>query len=219
MIKEIKQQQKGAVEVEATFLFPIMILCIFLLLYLSLFLYQRANLQATLETSLLYYKNILTDTFVSKNEELAYQMDEGAYIGYANSYSAAAPLNPYRWVDGEYINVHDFTTYFSSVAENMLFSENIEIKYDYSNYFLLKEIVVTVEQVMEIPINLEFLGIGNEYTISATGRMVAVDHEDTIRNIDYVISIVEDTQVGDFIKNISAKVQEYYGKFKEFLGL
>ncbi len=64
------KKQAGMVEVEATFIFPIMIVCVLLILYLSLILYQRANLQATLETALLYYKNTMTDTFVMRNEEI-----------------------------------------------------------------------------------------------------------------------------------------------------
>lgn len=214
-----RKQETGSVEVEATFIFPIMILCIILLLYLSLFMFQRANLQATLETALLYYKNTLTDTYVTRNDEMQYTMSEGAYVGRANSYSANVPLNPYRWVDGDNKSASDFETYFMSVAKNMLFDDNMTISFDYTNYLLLKEIVVTVEQVVEIPISLDILGVDNKYVISTTARMVAVDHDDTIRNIDYVIDIVEDTAVGDFMSNIGAKVTEYYGKFKGALGL
>ena len=219
MNQKKKRQELGSVEVEATFIFPIMILCILLLLYLSLFLFQRANLQATLETALLYYKNTLTDTYVTRNDEMQYTMSEGAYIGYANSYSADAPLNPYRWVDGEDNSAGNFEAYFMSVAKNMLYDDNMTISFDYTNYLLLKEIVVTVEQVVEIPINLEILGVDNTYVISATARMVAVDHDDTIRNIDYVIDIVEDTKVGDFIANIGANIAKYYGEFEAALGL
>lgn len=212
MCKKKKSKELGSVEVEATFIFPIMILCILLLLYLSLFLFQRANLQATLETALLYYKNTLTDTYVTRNDEMQYTMSEGAYIGYANSYAADEPLNPYRWVKIEEDEAEDkeygaeeeatgnFETYFMSVAKNMLYDDNMTISFDYTNYLLLKEIIVTVEQVVEIPVNLEILGVDNTYVISATARMVAVDHDDTIRNIDYVIDIVEDTAVGNFFK-------------------
>lgn len=213
------RQERGAVEVEATFIFPMMILSIIFLLYLSLIMFQRANLQATLETALLYYKNTLTDTYVIRNDEMQYTMSEGSYIGKANSYSANEPLNPYRWIEGENKSESDFETYFMSVVKNMFFDDNISIYFDYKNNFILKEIVVTVEQAVEIPINLDILGIDNNYVISATARMVAVDHDDTIRNIDYVIDIVEDTAVGEFFETIKATVTDYYGRFKDALGV
>ena len=211
------KKQAGMVEVEATFIFPIMIVCVLLILYLSLILYQRANLQATLETALLYYKNTMTDTFVMRNEEIEYGMKEGAYLGYANSYSAEEALNPYRWVDGENKSAEGFDTYFTSVAQNMLFDDKISMSFDFTNYFLLKEIKVDVSQEITIPFSLKLLGLDNTYMISTSARMVAVDHEDTIRNVDYVIDIVEDTKVGEFFADIGNKVAEWYGEFKKVL--
>lgn len=214
-----RKQEKGSVEVEATFIFPIMILCIILLLYLSLIIYQRANLQATLETALLYYKNTLTDTYVTRNDEMQYQYAENSYIGTGNGYAVTGPMNPYRWVDGDDKSAQNFETYFKSVAKNMLFDKNMSLSFDYTNYVLLKEIRVTVKQVIQLPVDFSIIGVDNKYVISATARMVAVDHEDTVRNIDYVIDIVEDTKAGEFIKNIGVKVVEYYGKFKDKLGI
>lgn len=219
MNRRKRKQEVGSVEVEATFIFPIMFLCIFFLLYLSLIMYQRANLQATLETALMYYKNTLTDTYVTRNEEMEYQYFENSYMGSGNGYAVTGPLNPYRWVDGDDKSASNFETYFKSVAKNMLFDEDVAISFDYTNYVVLKEIKVTVKQVIQLPVDFSIIGVDNKYVISATARMVAVDHEDTIRNIDYVIDIVEDTKVGEFIKDIGAKVVEYYGKFKDKLGI
>ena len=45
-----KEKEQGAVEVEVMVMLPVAILSVAMLLYLSLFLFQRANLQACLET-------------------------------------------------------------------------------------------------------------------------------------------------------------------------
>ena len=218
-----KKKERGSVEVEATFIFPIMILCIILLLYLSLIMYQRANLQATLETSLMYYKNTLTDTFVIRNGEMDYQYAENSYIGNGNDYVVEGPKSPYRLIEEDYRSneylEEKFRTYFDSVATNMLFDENITTTFDYKNFILLKEIEVTAKQEIEIPIDLSILGLENKYVISATARVVAVDHEDTVRNIDYVIYIVEKTKVGDFIKDVMGKGKDVYEKFTSSLGI
>ena len=218
MKQRIDKNQEGMVEVEATFIFPIMILCVILLLYVSLFLYQRANLQASLETALLYYKNTLTDTYVERSDTIEYLFREEAYIGKANTYSADRVLNPYRWVDGKNKSQESFEVYYQSVTENMLFGEP-EITYDYTNYLLMKEIKVTATQTVEAPINFALIGVDNSYEISVTSRMVAVDHDDTIRNVDYIFDLLEETKVGEFFSNISDKAVELYGKMKEVLGI
>ena len=50
-----RQKEKGHIAVEAIIILPIAVLSTLLLLYLSLFLFQRASLQAALETTLVYY--------------------------------------------------------------------------------------------------------------------------------------------------------------------
>ena len=56
MMKALKDQ-KGDVVVEAAVIFPAAILMVIILLYLSIILFQKANLQAGLETALTYYKS------------------------------------------------------------------------------------------------------------------------------------------------------------------
>ena len=53
MMKALKDQ-KGDVVVEAAVIFPAAILLVIILLYLSIILFQKANLQAGLETALTY---------------------------------------------------------------------------------------------------------------------------------------------------------------------
>ena len=69
-----RKKEKGHIAVEAIVILPIAVLSTLLLLYLSLFLFQRASLQAALETTLVYYKNTVTDTYVTKNAEMEYTL-------------------------------------------------------------------------------------------------------------------------------------------------
>ena len=66
MQKRGESQERGYIVVEAAIILPLAILSALLLVYLSLFLFQRANLQSCLETALIYYKNTVTDTYVVK---------------------------------------------------------------------------------------------------------------------------------------------------------
>lgn len=216
-----KKKERGAVEVEVTVILPVAILSVAMLLYLSLFLFQRANLQACLETALVYYKNEVTDTYVTKDSQVGYVKNEDSYMGAGNSYSVTGPLDPYLGTFGDKGNLNDddaFKTYFFSVAGRMLFSDNLSLSIDYSNYVLLKQFEVTAAQEVSFPLDLSILGIGKEYQITATARVAVSDHESMIRNVDYAIDLLEDTKLGEMAKGLAQKVGDAYKKLKELLG-
>ena len=212
------KSEKGEIEVEATIILPIAILSIILLLYLSLFLFQRANLQACLETSVIYYKNSVTDTYVKRNDTVSYDNNDKSHVGKGNTYSAESPLFPYRGIfdSGEYNSQEEFEKYFDSVAGRMLFGEpDVSIKY--SNYVLLRQFEVTATQTVSSPVDFSILGIGNEYKVSATARVSVVDHDALIRNADFAIDLLEDTKLGEMAKNFASKVGEVYNRIKDML--
>lgn len=220
MKKNSQRKECGLVVVEATIILPIAILSVILLLYLSLFLFQRANLQACLETTLVYYKNTVTDTYVTKNSELKYTYSGNDTMASGNSYSATEPLNPYRGLFGDGHHLGDagaFEAYFHSVAGDMLFDDDLSLTIDYSNYVILKQLKVTATQTVEAPIDFRILGVDNQYEISAAARVSVVDHDDMIRNVDFAIDIVEDTKLGELARNFASKFTQAYGKMKEVL--
>ncbi len=216
-----KTREPGYVVVEATILLPLAVLSTLLLLYLSLFLCQRVSLQSYLETSLVYYKNTVTDTYVKKDETLRYTKGEDDYMGAGNSYSASEPLSPYRGLfgDGNRLNSQEaFEQYFRSVAGSMLFEEDLQLSIDYSNYVFLKQFEATATQKVSSPIDFRLLGIGSEYTVSATARVSVLDHDSTIRDVDYAIDLLEDTKLGEMAKNLASKISEAYDNMKGVLG-
>lgn len=216
-----KNRERGSAEVEAIIILPIAILSVAMLLYLSLFLFQRANLQACLETALVYYKNTVTDTYVQKAGTVKYTQSDKDYIGSGNSYSVTGPLSPYRGMFGDGGNLNSsesFEKYFRSVAGNMLFNRGLEVEIDYTNYVFLKQFEVTAVQDVSFPLDLSILGIGREYKISATARVAVADHDSTIRDVDYAIDILEDTKLGDIARDFAKKVGDAFQKMKDILG-
>ena len=218
----VKGKEEGAVEVEATVILPLAVLSIVFLLYLSLFLFQRANLQAALETSIIYYRNSVTDPYVTRNSAVVYSAAEGNAVGAGNSYEASRPLNPYRGMFGDSGNLgsqSDFEKYFHSVTGNMLFNDDLSLTITYHNGLIADEFEVTAVQKVVFPMDLSLIGVGKEYEITATARVAAVDHDALIRDADYAIDLVEDSRIGEYAKSIAAKVSEAYGKFKSILGV
>ena len=225
MYRQKGQRERGSVEVEVTIILPIAILSVVMLLYLSLFLFQRANLQAGLETAVIYYKNTVTDTYVTHDGSLTYTADSDKNcMGTGNSYAAEAPLNPYRGfvkVIADNVNegnvTGNFENYFLSVAGNMLFSDDLKIEIDYTNYVIAKEFKATAVQKISWPIDLSLIGVGKEYEISASARVAVVDHDSIIRDVDYAIDLLEETKLGEIAGNFRDKVKEAFEKMKEIL--
>jgi len=215
------KKQKGSVEVEATLLFPLAILCVVFLLYLSLLMFQKANLQASLETALVYYKSTLTDTYVVPNNELDFTSADTSTIAAGNSYSATEPLNPYRGTfGGGYDFEAHFEDYFDSIAGTMLFNDNIEVTIVHNNYLVSQQLLVTATQRVDIPLSLTLIGLDEDgYEITASAKVNVVNHDAMIRNVDYAIDLVEDTKLGKIAADFAGKIGEGYQKVKDFLGV
>jgi len=225
-MKKKNISEAGAVVVEATILLPIAILCVILLLYVSIFVYQKAILQAALETSVVYFKNTLTDHFVIQNEKLeqSYTAGEdgakGTIEAIGNRYEKPdKPLNPYAKFStyNKKVSQEGFASYFQSIAGKMLYDDKIKLTIDYSNYVLFKEIEVTAEQIVKFPIDFSIIGVNGSVNLSATARVAAVDHDELIRNMDYAVDILEDTKVGEVAKKIAGKIGEVYSKMRSTL--
>lgn len=212
-----RRKEQGHIAVEAIILLPIAVLSTLLLLYLALFLFQRASLQAALETTLVYYKNTVTDTYVTRNSEMEYTEGEDYQIGAGNSYSAEYPLSPYRGIFGDNLQ-KDYEKYFRSTAQRILYRDDLNLTIDKTNYILFNQFEVTATQMVSSPLDFSILGIDNQYKISATARVAVVDHDSLIRNGDYAISLIKDTKLGEMARNFAGKISAAYTKLKEILG-
>ena len=208
------KRENGEVVVEATIILPIAILCVILLLYISVFVCQKAMLQAALETSVVYFKNTLTDNFVEQREQVSYEEKEDGIGAIGNEYKTPEPLNPYQkfFLFNNKVSKDEFIKYFKSVAGNLLFEDSLELDIHYANYILFK---VTAEQIVAFPIDFSLIGVGREVNLSATARVAVADHDELIRNIDFAIDALEDTKLGEIVKNLSSKVTGLYNKLKQ----
>lgn len=213
------RSQSGEVVVEATIILPIAILCVILLLYISIFICQKAMLQAALETSVVYFKNTLTDNFVEQSDTLALSSEEDGVRAVGNQYTTPEPLNPYDkfFVFNKKVSDDGFGDYFDSVAGNLLFHDDLKLTIDYSNYILFKEISVTARQQLSFPIDFSIIGVDGTVDLSATAQVAVVDHDELIRNIDFAADAIRDTKIGDVVKKLKSNVTGLYGKLKEKL--
>ncbi|MBQ8604763.1 MAG: pilus assembly protein [Oscillospiraceae bacterium] len=218
MLNSKNKNEYGAVEVEATLILPMIIMIVILALYISLFICQRAILQANLETAAMYYRNSLTDSFVYVTDTMSIYDEGDTENRKGSKYTASRPLNPYRGMFGNAKQVANFEDFFWSEANNLVDRDNMEITCIYKNYVIYEQIDVSATQKFEIPIDLSYIGIGDSMEITASARVIAADHDGFINNVDYVIDILEKTGVTQKIENIASKVGEVYEKFKTLVG-
>ena len=211
----------GLAIVEATILLPFCILMVIALYYAAIFMCQKANLQANLENTLLYYKNIESDTFVQAYPKMYYSSDEvGTYDGNGSSYGPTIIEDPYRFFIMKFDEsaLHSF---FNSMCGAMFFSsgDDVTFKAESHNYILYKTISATVTQTVKPAISLSTLGIRDSFEISASGTVVITDADEFIRNTDFIIDILDDTKLGKKATEVIQKTAEFYQKFKNVLDI
>ena len=222
-IRQFKEDEKGTAIVEATILLPFCIVIIIALFYAAIFLCQKANLQANLQNTLIYYKNTYSDTYIDTQDTIHYTKSGETYSGAGSSFGTIRYLFPYRaFIElFQKFDSSKFESFFRKMSGFMFFDdgENITISpldgNSYlKNYLIYKTISAKATQVLKPAINLEMIGIDNEIIIEVSGTVVISDGDEMIREVDLAVDLLEDTKIGEAAGKAVAKVAELYNKFK-----
>ncbi len=70
-------------------------------------------------------------------------------------------------------------------------------------------------QTVKPAISFSALGIPDEMIISVTGKAVVNDADDLVNNIDFIVDILGNTEIGKKASELADKAVKIYGKFKE----
>lgn len=213
--------ESGAAEiVEATILLPFCLIMVLALYYASIFMCQKANLQANVQNALIYYKNVDSDTYVEAFGDMSYSEDSGMVSGRGSRFGETAYRFPYRFFFMEF-DGRKFETFFRSMCGHMFFDDgsNVELTVNNKNYIIYKTITVTATQTVKPAISLKVVGVPDTMTISVTGKAVVTNGDDMIRNTDFAIDVVKQTSIGEKATQLLDKVAGYYNNFKEKFGV
>ncbi|MCD7807507.1 MAG: hypothetical protein LUH19_09265 [Lachnospiraceae bacterium] len=216
MARRLGKEESGLAIVEATILLPVCMIIVIAIYYASIFLCQKANLQANLQNALIYYKNVQSDSFVEAESQMSYSVSGNTQNGVGSSYGSTRGLFPYRFFMFNF-SEDNFKSFFKSMCGNMFFDtgSNVSVEVETHNYIIYKSIEATATQTVKPAISLSLAGVPDSMTISVSGEAVITDGDDLIRNVDFVIDIVSETSVGKKITEWAGKVTSLYGKFKE----
>lgn len=210
------KREDGLAVVEATLLLPFCMIIIIALFYASIFMCQRANLQANLQNTLLYYKNTYSDNDIESVPHMSYSVggDKTGKVG--SGYTSPNYKFPYRFMSMHF-DESDFQNTFHILCKNMFFDDGTNVTLDVkkTNYILYKTITATAKQTVKPALNLAMVGGSNRLEITATGQVVVTDSDDIQRNVDFAVDIVNQTKFGKKAAELVDKAEEFYTKFKE----
>lgn len=214
------KSEKGTAIVEATILYPFCIIMVLALYYASIFVCQKANLQANLENALIYYKNVQSDTYVEAKTNMAYKKENGTVAAVGSSYGEVRYEQPYRFI-GMKFDKDNFKKFFHSMCGYMFFDNgsNVKVEASSKNYIVYKEIKATATQTVKPAIRLSMVGASDSLTITCTSSVVVTNGDDFIRNVDFAIDMAENTKLGEIAGSFTDKIKSFYQKFKEKFGV
>ncbi|MDE6925577.1 MAG: hypothetical protein K2O97_04085 [Acetatifactor sp.] len=215
-MRRFGKSEQGTAMVEATLMLPFCMIMIVGVLYAALYLCQKANIQSDLETALLYYKAAESDTYVEAKTQMEYDGNGLEAVG--SNYGTVRYLNPYRFFFMKF-KEGDYRSFFRSICGHMFFDtgDNVSITAQRHNYVFYKTIEATATQTVKPPVNLSWVGGPEKMIIEVTGEIVINDGDDFIRNVDFAIDMLADTEMGRFVQGIGQKAKDIYDKFKEVL--
>ena len=192
--------------VEATILFPIIIMIFAALVLLSMYLPQRAKLQEAAQVAAVTIATERSDTWVAFDDHANYSRKDGL----PNVYVAA--------VRNAFFNQSVDEAKVTAIIRNnaakgfVSISGDIIVDYDVINYVIYQEVVVTARQSIPMrQFGLSFIGFPDEMVIVQEARAVVQNGDEFVRNIniakDMVIWIDNKLGISEGLKGALDKVK------------
>lgn len=216
MIGKIKEQlnkEDGAVQiVEATFVFPIMFIILFFLIYMGNAYYVRAQVEAIVVDKAIAGANYCTDPILQtiKEDGVIPKLSE-------------LDLDPYRYFSG----MNGVEEKISREVEEAIEGSSVSLFRNmepvvktrrsdiskYNNYVLYSTFSVEVRCEVEFPIKFLGRSTPNLLVITSRSEIAVNDTAEFIRNTDMVIDYFEDSKLGQSIKGVFDKINDFLDTF------
>ena len=209
---DIIREDDGDAVVEATILFPIMILIFAALVMLAIYLPTHAALQHATQ---------IAATAIAVEESDTWLFFDDSTLSY-------------RWETDKSRLPNVYADLFSGIDDAAARSENIVTKTESGgisskagtltvdcqivNRIVYKEVVVTATRSFTIPGNFSMIGFPKTITITASSTAVVQNGEEFIRNIDMAVDFVEYISKKFGISNISETISTSWNKVRSVLG-
>lgn len=188
-MKSFFNSEKGeATIVEATMLLPFCVIIIAALYYASVFLCQKAILQANLENALIYYKNIETDSYVTAPDHVSYFNQQISSTYQYNGVTQPLYRNFVMNFDED-----EFKDFFQGLCGNMFFDngKNVTVSLEtVTNTPIYKTLKASATQIVSPAVSLEMVGIDNTLVIEVEAMVAVTNPDEFLRTSDLVVDII-----------------------------
>lgn len=205
-------RERGSVIVEATFVFPIMFIILFILIYMGNAFVQKAQVEGIVTEYAVKGASYCTDPILAEIKE---QGKPPAYD--------ALDAKPYRYLFGGMSNVetdieeevvkaiNSSFTFFGGMKPNIKTPKN-QIA-TFNNAVVYSTFSVEVDYSIKFPIS--FLGGDRpiELRLTARGEAPVSDTTEFIRNTDLVLDVFHGTKIGQSISDVFGKINDFISSF------
>ena len=220
------REQRGALMVEAAFVFPIVLFILFLIIYLGDIYYQMARVNEVVNRYAVKGAQYVSDPLLQKVEK--------GSLG-VNTDSSELKLQPYRYVAGVlgagYIDnivgtlntnikkelESDKYSVFDSVQIRNISTDNGGEKFcKYESGFFSSSFIVQVNYEIVFP--FQWFGGTQMRVVKASARSECAvnDMDEFIRNVDMIVDLLEGTGFADKVSGWFEKMNSFIKKFSEW---
>jgi len=194
MIRSILHDSGGAAVVEATILFPIIFMVFAALVLLAMYLPQRAILQRATQYTAIAMSTARSDEWIGYdgNQFFERSKPDNVYVSLFKALvkgdEAEIAEKSVRRLEKKYTLLSKMEDYDYSLQYS---KDGLTVTYDVFNLVIYKEIIITAERKIPMPVDLSFIGFPKTLDVVVTSVAVVQNGEEFVRNIDIVVDIVK----------------------------
>lgn len=209
---------EGYAVVEATFLFPIMIMIFAGVVLLAAYLPLRSSLQRSTQYAATAIATEHSDTWLRHDaDELKYYwLKDRKQVG--SVYGSVLKAISGNGRDDE-DNARQIVIKMEKNGFLKPSVDNIEVEFGVVNYVIYKEIVVTATRTVKAPVDLSFVGFPKEISLTVTSTAVVQNGDEFIRNVDIATDFIEYLGEKFDLSEYTDGFKKFFNKFNELLGI
>ena len=211
-MSSLAEDTTGDAVVEATILFPVMIMIFAALVLLSIYLPARAALQRATQYAAIAIATEASDTWLF--------FDESNMSYYRESNS--------RRLNNVYVDLFTGSGDVQSKGEAIVREQesrsissrtgHLSVESSIVNKIIYKEAVVTATREFPIPVDLSFIGFPESISITATSAAFVQNSDEFIRNIDMASDFLEFIVDRYNLHNITNAISSFGSRVSGILG-
>ena len=203
--------------VEATILFPIIIMVFAGLVLLAMYLPTRAALQQATQYAATAIATERSDTWLRHDPDSMTYYWETERSALGSVYGAVlGALTGNNRDDADNAEQAVINMEANGVLEP---AGELSVEYGVVNYIVYKEIVVTATRTIPMPVDLSFVGVPSEIPVTVTSTAVVQNGDEFVRNMDLArdltLFLAEKFNLTDMLDGVA----ELGEKFTGFLGI